>query len=1040
VIIVSRIPAVLATALLLAAAPAAFAQATIAGVVRDASGGVLPGVAVEAVSPALIERSRTAVTDGTGQYRIVTLPPGTYAVTFSLPGFITVIRDNLAVSGAGVIVVSAEMIVGGLEETITVSGEAPLVDTQTTRRETVVDAETINVLPITRNYGGVLYATPGLVVQPGVNANDLMPSMALFSAHGGNSTEGRVFVDGVSVNGPFGSNSVTQFAFDVSNAEEMQVLVSGGLGESETGGPVANIVPRSGGNTFSGTAFYSGTSSRLQADNVDDRLQNLGIPMAPTVRTNWDSNVSLGGPLRRNRLWFFGSVRTVGIAQVVERGMAPNRHAGDETHWHYAPEPGVETRHVESKRDLSVRLTGQITRRDRVSFSHSHQHRCMGSSLFEQGGGCRQRGATWIGAPFGSQTVAPEAGPGYMNDPVTLTQASFNLPLSGRQLIDGAISRFSYGIIGSGHMPPDSTLGMIGVIERSGMYGTPGVSYRAPMGWGEYDAIPWNWRAAWSYVTGAHSVKVGYQGTQMKYDWVSYANPTLMRYIFNNGVPIGVTYTLSSQFEFANRAQAHAIYGQDQWTIGRVTVQGALRYDTARSWAPAEGNGTDEIGPFNTQPIRFPRTVSVRGYHDISPRMGMAYDLFGTGRTAVKVNAGRYLAAAVADGIYSSQSPALQFVRTISGANGRGWTDANGNYQVDCDLANPGAQNHTASGGDVCAGLTGANLNFGDVNPSLTRVDPDILGGWGVRPYNWQFGASVQHELISGVAVDVGYNRRWWGNFFVTHNELVSAADYDTWTLALPEHPLLPDVGSTGSFVAITPAAATRGSQTFQTKETNFAPARTSYWHGVDVNARVRFRGTTLQAGTSTGRGVRDTCELWRALPQLQGNNRSDACAVTERWLTSFRGLASYRVPKVDVLVSTTLRSTRTQASGTVASNGSSLSANYQLPNSVVAQPQHLGRLPAGALASGTTTVDLLPPGALYPLNRRNQVDVRFAKILRVSGSRIDLGVDVYNLVNANTTMSYLQTYLYQTNGATWLNPTAIMGPRLVRFNVTMAF
>src|SRR5688572_26569188 len=221
----------------------AFAQATIAGVVRDSSGAVLPGVTVEAASPALTEKVRTVVTDGSGQYRIVTLPPGRYNVKFTLTGFTIVQRDDVTVSGSGVIPINADLRVGTLQETITVSGESPLVDTQTTRRETVIDSETINALPITRNYGGVLYATPGLVVQPGVNANALQPSMALFSAHGGISTEGRVFVDGVSVNGPFGQNSVTQFAFDVGNAQEMQVMVGGGLGESETGGPVANIIP-----------------------------------------------------------------------------------------------------------------------------------------------------------------------------------------------------------------------------------------------------------------------------------------------------------------------------------------------------------------------------------------------------------------------------------------------------------------------------------------------------------------------------------------------------------------------------------------------------------------------------------------------------------------------------------------------------------------------------------------------------------------------------------------------------------------------------
>ena len=188
-----------ATVLLLLSVSTALAQATIAGVVRDASGAILPGVSVEATSSSLTEKVRTAVSDATGQYRIVTLPPGAYAVTFTLAGFKSVRRDNVSVSGSGVIPINADMQLGSLEETITVTGASPLVDTQTTRRETVVSAETINALPITRNYGGVLYATPGLTVQPGVNNNALMPGMSLFSAHGGIGPEGRVFVDGVSV-------------------------------------------------------------------------------------------------------------------------------------------------------------------------------------------------------------------------------------------------------------------------------------------------------------------------------------------------------------------------------------------------------------------------------------------------------------------------------------------------------------------------------------------------------------------------------------------------------------------------------------------------------------------------------------------------------------------------------------------------------------------------------------------------------------------------------------------------------------------------
>ena len=1029
----------------------ASAQATVSGTVRDTSGAVLPGVTVEASSPALIEKVRTAASDGSGQYRITDLPPGEYTLSFSLSGFNTVRRQGITVSGTGVIPISIELGVGTLTETLTVTGESPLVDTQTTRRETVISNETIASLPMTRNYGGVLYATPGLNVQPGVNANDLMPSMATFSAHGGQSTEGRVFVNGVSVNGPFGSNSVTQFAFDVANAEEMQVLVSGGLGESETGGPIANIVPRSGGNNFSGNAFYSGTASWLQSDNIDDRLKSFNINAAPTVRNNWDANFALGGPIKRDRLWFYGNLRTVGVSQVVSGALPPNQFAGDNTQWLYAPVDGIEVRQVESKRDMSMRLTTQATRRNRLTFSYTFQDRCQGSSLGTEGGGCRQPGDGWIGAPQTAETTAPEAGSNYMDQPTTLTQATYTSPLSNKMLVDAALSRFAYGQIGFGKAPPDATNGMIPVTERSTRYfNRAGVSYRAPGGWAVYDAVPWNWRASWSYVTGAHSAKVGYQGTLMKYDWTSYTNPSLLRYFFNTpatataAVPVGVSYTTTSYFEFANRAEAHAIFVQDQWTRGRLSLQGALRWDGVNSWMPADHNGTDEITQFSPTPVRFQRTDSVTGYNDITPRVGAAYDLFGNGRTAIKVNAGKYLAAAVADGIYSSNSPALQYVRTLPGANGRGWTDNNTNFAVDCDLKSSAAQSPATTGsGDTCGALTGAQLNFASVVPN-TIINPDVLSGWGVRAYNWNFGVSVQHAILPRLSVDVAYNRRWWGNFLTTVNQLVGAADYDRYTVPIPSDPRLPDGGGgTGEFVAITSAASARGQQSYQTKETEFAPARTAYWHGVDVNVTARVAGSiNLQAGTSTGRGVRNTCDLWKARPELQGSNRFDSCDVTEPWMTSFRGLGSYRIPKADVQISATIRSTLTTAGGDNASNGTSLSGNYQVPNSLIVQ--YLGRLPAGATLAQTTTLNIVNPGTLYPPDRRTQLDMRFAKILHLSGRRLDVGADVYNLFNANTATSFNQTFAYNADpalmGAGYLNPTAIMGPRLVRFNATLTF
>jgi hypothetical protein len=237
----------------------------------------------------------------------------------------------------------------------------------------------------------------------------------------------------------------------------------------------------------------------------------------------------------------------------------------------------------------------------------------------------------------------------------------------------------------------------------------------------------------------------------------------------------------------------------------------------------------------------------------------------------------------------------------------------------------------------------------------------------------------------------------------------------------------------------ITPAAFARGAQSFQTFETNFGPARTWYWHGVDVTASARLRGgVTVQGGTSTGRGVQDRCATVVKIdsPDPRG------CAVTEPWITAIRGLASYAVPKVDVLVSATVRSLRTTipfltANGS-ATNGASLSANYNVPNTVV-QGLLGGRLPSGTNANGTTTVNLVEPAQVYG-DRVTQIDMRFAKILRFGRTRTDVGVDLYNLLNTNDAAGYEQTFDYATQGASWLRPTSIVAPRFARVNVTLNF
>ena len=615
-----------------------FAQATIAGVVRDASAAVLPGVSVEAASPVLIEKTRTVVTDGTGQYRITDLPPGTYVLTFTLQGFSTVKRDGLVVSGSGVTPVNVELRVGALEETVTVTGESPLVDTQSVRREVVLDNEILSTIPATRGYGSALAAVPALNTGGVAGANattaPTTPSMTFFSTHGGASGEGRVMTNGLTVAAPFGGGGVSDVTYDTANAEEMQVLISGGLAEAETGGPSINIVPKSGGNDFRGSAFYSTSGDWASSNNVDDELRAVGITQPPTLRTNWDASYSMGGPIKRDRLWFFANVRGWANASVVD-GIFGNRFAGDASHWDPSLDQSIETRVAEGRKIIAGRLTAQVTPRNRVTFSHDYQRRCGGSSLKEGGDGCRQAGSTWVasGRTFGADTVSPETFPGYHDFPYNTTQATYSAPLSSRMLIEGGYSRFSYGYARFGMAAPDGLMNLIPVTEQSGIYGRTNFSYRGvfdPLDFGFNDnhALNSSWRGSVAYVTGAHSLKVGYTGTFIDVRNGRVPNNTQLSYTFNSNAPVSaacpaggaprlcpvaVSYMLASRWDQHDNTETMGFFAQDQWTLGRLTLQGGVRFDRAWSWAPAEGNGTTTTSPFNAAPISFERTVSVRG-------------------------------------------------------------------------------------------------------------------------------------------------------------------------------------------------------------------------------------------------------------------------------------------------------------------------------------------------------------------------------------------------------------------------------------------
>ena len=1031
---------VLAVFLALSIAPVTvFAQTTLSGVARDTSGSVMPGVTVEASSPALIEKVRAATTDSDGFYRIPDLPPGTYRVTFSLSGFSTFVRQDVTLTGGGVTTINADMRVGAVTEAITVSGEAPVVDVQTsTRRQVVISSEVLQEIPASRGYGNILATVPG------IQATTLDISSAVstnfFTARGGRGNEGTIQIDGMNVGSAFNGGGVAGFGYPIGESAEIQVTIAGGLGETDRGGPAFNLVPKTGGNTFSGTAFLSAAGKWSQGENIDSRLEGFGLTNPPALIKNWDTNFAMGGPIFKDRLWFFNNVRSYGNHQEIP-GLFANLNAGNPALWTYERDTSVPARTAAAKLIEAIRLTGQVASRHKVGFYLDYQSVCNGSAYEKGAEQCRDRGDDWIaigsvGAGFFG-ALAPEAGNVWDNRE-KITQFSWTSPFTSRLLFEAGFSQFASRF--GGQIPGGALTSFIPVQEQSTLGGVPigNFTYRGWASAGSNEQAHNVWRASATYVTGAHSLKAGYQAAfQVQKNFQNAGS--LLSYTFNNRSP--VQYTLrTAPFWQSNRTRFDAFYVQDQWTRDRLTVQGGIRYEHAWSWFPEGENGIVADNQFGSRFI-FPRNDGVAGYHDITPRLGAAYDLFGDGRTSVKVNISKYLQAANNDAQYTIANPATTFQQTTNVA----WTDENQNRVVNCNLLNKAGEDNVAAGGDKCGPWL--NANFG--NPFITTVvNPDVLHGWGIRPYDWQFSLSLQREVLPRVAVDIGYNRRWWGNHFFTDNRAISPADFDVATITAPSNANLPGGGGYPvRFVTRNARTALGATDNYYTFASDYGDV-TTYWHGVDIAVSARLaQGLTFQGGTSTGRGVRNFCDITGDLPELfvtpgavLSTAQVDACAVKEPWLTTYRSLVTYTVPLIDVLVAGSLRSTPNTQPSTintfVATNGASLPANYNV-NSSILQQSSLAR----ALVPGLPfqTVDLTLPGQVFG-DRINSIDLRVAKVLRFGRYKADAGFDFYNLINANTGTAFNNVYDVASNGASWFRETSILNPRFARFNLTLNF
>lgn len=919
----------------------ASAQAAISGVVKDSSGAALPGVTVEAASPALIERVRTVVTDAAGQYRILDLSPGTYDVTFTMSGFKTVRRPGIILEGTFNAPVSADLELGALEETITVTGESPVVDVVSNRQSVVVNRDMLDAIPTsTRSLQARANLIPGTTVTP---VGSGQTSMTIY---GSQAADQVVMVDGMRLNLLEGSGQFSGIYLNDGMAQEISYESGAQNAEVAQGGLRVNMIPRDGGNTFSGIFFIQGANGPLASDNRSDTVKTF-IPLPLGLAYTYEINPSIGGPIKRDKVWFYFTYKHSDTKNFVT---LPDRSQGFQQNW---PNYSAVTR-----------LTWQATQRDKVRVYIDKQ---MNGQRYEGLGA-----STTVSASHQLWT------PTGWTPQVKWTQATTN-----RLMLDAGFT--SYNLTFRRERQPGFSENDLPTFETS--TGVNAGTYAGTMDSGTKN---YSVAASATYVTGSHSFKTGFShlwGRRTRI-WPSPNAADILQLRFNNNQAAQVVVRNTPIEESIEKLNADfGVFAQDAWTINRLTLNVGGRFDYFNAEVPALSAPASAWVPARQRPA----VENVPNWKDWAIRLAAAYDLFGNGKTALKANASKYLASA-------ALGFAEAFNTLTAASETRTWSDLDGNRSV-LD-ANGNLQRNEILGGTA---------NFGQAS-GTDRPDPNLQ-----REYNWEYGVSVQHELLPRVSVSGGYHRRTFGNLAVTDNLNLSVDDWTTFTITAPLDDRLPDGGGYPiTMYTLNPGKVGTATDNLRT----FSTLNSRVYNGVDVvvNARLGDKAFLL-GGVTADKLETNTCD------QRDNPNSRRFCNPPARFRTIAKLSGSYELP-YDF-----------QLSGSITARpGADIQATYTVTSAIAGRP-----IIGSTAGAAQISVNLVERNTMFR-DYINNLDLRVARTFRFGKYRLQGMVDIYNVFNAGTVTVLNEAFGAVQATRVWLNPQAIQTSRYVRFGGQFSF